>query len=213
MGIPLAVLAAAGLATLWRRRRAAGLLLATPVVVAVLAAVAGKYPMVDRPVLFAVPCVWLLAAEGVYELSHRLSQGRWRWLTLGLAAVLVVPGVPRAAELVRIESPRVDFRRAFELVRSEGRPGDLCWVSHPEVYEVYFGKGETGRISYAPAAAVVDEARGRRLWVIAPPPHPVKSYPWTELRACLRAAGIPRTFHRSCCGVEIDLYDSSAHFR
>jgi Dolichyl-phosphate-mannose-protein mannosyltransferase len=210
MGVPLTCMAALGLADLWKRERALGLLLATPVALALLAALAGKYPLADRTVLFLVPCVWLLAAAGACWLGRLLSSGRWIWLPLGLAAVLVGTGMPQIVELIWAEKPKVDFRGAFERVGRDGQKDDLCWVSHPEVHEVYFGKGETDRISSAPPAVVAEQARDRRLWVVAPPSHPAIQYPWNELRACLRAAGMTQSSH--CCyrGLEVDLYERLA---
>jgi hypothetical protein len=208
LGIPLALLALVGVFVLGRRSPALALLLAGPIGFGWAAALLGRYPMGDRTVFFAVPCVWLLATAGLAGVFVWLPR-RWAWSVPLLAGVLVAPGIPRMAKYVVRPAPRVDFRGAFAYVQRQRGAEDLCWVSHPEVYEVYFGKTRRCLGSHDPAGEVLTRAAGHRLWVVAPPLQANTPGPWDELRNCLPSAGRVAVTRQEFCGLEVAAYDEA----
>jgi hypothetical protein len=208
MGIPLALLALVGGIVLGRRSPALAVLLAGPIAFGWLAALLGRYPMGDRTVFFAVPCIWLLATAGLSWLFVRLP-GRWAWSAPLLAVVLVAPGAARMAKYAVQPAPKVDFRGAFAWVQQQREPGDLCWVSHPEVYEVYFGRARPCLGSYDPPGEVLTRAAGHRLWVVAPPPQANTPGPWDELRNRLPSTGRVAVTRQEFCGLEVAAWDEA----
>jgi hypothetical protein len=163
MGIPLLLLAGMGLAVLWARSRPLVVLLAGPIVLAGAAAFLRSYPMGDRTLFFAVPCIWLLAASGLELLMQRLPR-RLAWVGLLGAAAVIAPGALDMAQSLFVVTPKVEFREAFAYVHHHWREGDTLWVSHPEVYEVYFGT-DTHVLGYATPFEEVERIAARgRLW-------------------------------------------------
>ncbi len=165
LGIPLAVLAAGGLAELWRRCRPLVFLLAGPPAVALVPNALGLYPLDDRLLFFAAPCVWLAAAAGVDGVVRRL-RGRGAWVGVVALAALHLPGGVLVGKNLVIVEPKAEYREAFDFVRREGGAADLCWVMHPEVAEVYLGGGRPWVGSHHDPAAVAEEARGKGLWLV-----------------------------------------------
>jgi len=159
------VLAVIGLVSLARRSRAVAVCLAAPLVLGIVAAYLGKYPLADRTLLFAVPCVWLPAAVGV-EVIRRQVFGRWPVAGLLVPAVLLAPGLVHMGKFLIAPRPNPAFREAFAFVEQRRQAGDALWVSHAEVYKVYHGPG-------APVldAGAVDQldgvARRGRLWMVS----------------------------------------------
>jgi hypothetical protein len=88
---------------------------------------------------FALPCLWLLAAAGIDGLLS-LDWRRWRPAIVFLLAVPLMPGAVRYVYWLAVVPEKVEYREAFEYVREREQTGDAWWISHPEVYEVYFGK-------------------------------------------------------------------------
>jgi hypothetical protein len=203
MGIPLLVLGVAGLVVCGCRSLPLGLLLAGPVLLGWLAALLGRYPMGERTVFFAVPCLWLSAVVGLEWLCRQM-RSRWAWVGLVLGAALLVPGTVRQATYLLAAAPRSDFRGAFAYVHHQRSEGDLCWVSHPQVYEVYFGRPVSCLGPDMAAAALARQVRGKRLWVVAPPLDQWPGGP--ELQACLRSAGLTAVARKTLVGLEVVLW-------
>src|SRR5205823_8454935 len=65
LGVPLLLLAVSGLAVLGRRSPALAVMLAAPLGLAWVASALHHYPLGNRLLLFAAPCLWLAAAVGV----------------------------------------------------------------------------------------------------------------------------------------------------
>ena len=98
-----------GLVSLWRRHRPLALLLVGPVAAGILAAALRRYPFGDRLLLYAVPCLWLLAAEGLAAIA-RWRGGRLAWLALTALVVMVLPEAVRMvkhAVVLAGSSPRL----------------------------------------------------------------------------------------------------------
>jgi 4-amino-4-deoxy-L-arabinose transferase-like glycosyltransferase len=168
MGIPLLVLGGLGLVLLWRRDRPLALLLVGPVAAGVLAAALRRYPFGDRLLLYAVPCLWLAAAEGLAAIA-RWRGGQLAWLALTALVVMALPEAVVMAKHTVVLAPRAEFREAFAYVHAHEQPGDVLWAAYPEVHEVYYGKDRPCSGSPSPEELARVSA-GRRVWVVAPDP-------------------------------------------
>lgn len=120
------VLAIAGLVALWRRRRFAALLLFGPFAVTVLAAVARQYPFRTRVVLFLLPALVLLVAQGAEWI--RLIAGKFHPAVGGaaMAALFISP------VLTIVETPlpyfTEDYKSVLSFVQANRRAGDAMYV-------------------------------------------------------------------------------------
>ena len=205
LGVPLVLLGVVGAFRVARRSPPTALLLTAPVALAMTASALRLYPLADRLVFFLVPCVWLLAAETVGMLAEFfLPPGRRpAWVGLALLLLLLAPGTAQFSKRLARVVPRVPFREAFEYVERRGEPHDLCWISHPQVFEVYRGKGRPYLSAYVPIPEVVRRARGHRVWLVcaAGPTAPLP-----ELEAGLRQAGLAPLASREYPGLSLRLY-------
>jgi hypothetical protein len=204
MGIPLLALGALGLVSVCWRSGTLAVLLTCPLLFAVVAAALRRYPLGDRLLFFAVPCLWLLAIEGL-TMILRNPRGCGVWASAAILTVLLGPGmVQMMRHLVEVH-PRTEFRGAFAYVQEQRRPGDVLWVSHPEVYEVYFGKQAPVLSSVTPAELVERALRGGRLWMITTPGGSgVSNFKDTWSR--LQASGAVPLQRRDFLGLEVILY-------
>jgi hypothetical protein len=207
LGVPLAVLAVAGAVVLGRRAPELAVLLAGPLALAWVAGALHAYPLGDRLLLFAAPCVWLAAAVGSWSLIERIRGIRprsagWAAVTLGL----LLPGAVRmAGHLVR-QPFAAEFREAFDYVRRHRAEGDPLWVSHPQVYEVYHGRPPWLLGAYTPADQVQEAARDGRLWVVMTPQSPgLTRFP--ELFLALDACGCREAERHAVQGLEVVCYE------
>jgi hypothetical protein len=165
MGYAMALLAVVGLVALARRCPAVAVAFAVPLLLALAAAFLGKYPLADRTLMFAVPCVWLPAAVGV-EVVRRRVLARWPVAALALPAVLLLPGFLHMTKFVAVERPNPAFREAFAFVDTARDPGDVVWVAHEEVYEVY--RGPQAPVLGADAVEQLTALAARhRVWLVS----------------------------------------------
>jgi 4-amino-4-deoxy-L-arabinose transferase-like glycosyltransferase len=167
MGVPLLVLGGLGLVSLWRRQRPLALLLVGPVATGILAAALRRYPFGDRLLLYAVPCLWLLAAEGLAA-SARWRGGRLAWLALTALVVMVLPEAARMVKHAVVLAPRAEFREAFAYVHAQEQPGDVLWTAFPEVHEVYYGKDHPCLSLETSPEELARALLGRRVWAVVP---------------------------------------------
>lgn len=167
LGIPLVVLALLGACLLWRRSPNHLLLLAGPLALSIGASLLHLYPMDDRLVFFVIPCLFLLAGEGIGALIAASCHDRCpRWLgCLSIAGltILLLPGLGPTGKIA-LKGPEPGFREAFAYVHQHAADGDVYWVSHPQVFEVYFRDCERCLGSYDAPADVVNRVRGHRIW-------------------------------------------------
>jgi mannosyltransferase len=205
MGIPLALLAVAGFVHLARSRPAAAVGLAVPLLLALAAACLGKYPLADRTLLFAAPCVWLPAAVGV-EVLRRGVLRRWPAVGLLLAAVLLAPGIVHMGKLLVVPRPNPAFREAFVFVEQEGRPGDVLWVSHVEVYKVYHGR-EAPALGDADLDRLPEAARQHRVWLVQCLSPLLKGPCCPEAARRVEDGGGRLTLSHEFPGLEVTLYE------
>jgi hypothetical protein len=163
MGLPLLILSLVGAASLWRRP-ARLVLLVGPIFLAFIASALRLYPLGGRLLFFLVPGLWLLAARGIGVLSRRLPI-RLAWLGWALPAALLLPAALWAGRLFNEVTPRCQFREAFAYVEAHREVGDILWVSHPQVYEVYYGR-PPDLSAYSPPEMVARATKTSRLWMV-----------------------------------------------
>jgi hypothetical protein len=211
MGLPLLVLALVGMASWWHRWPSRIVLLAGPLPLALSACALHRYPLGGRLLFFLVPCIWLLAARGIGVLLHRLPVrvARRGWI---LPAVLLVPAALWAGRLLLVVTPRCQFREAFAYVETHRQPGDVLWVSHPQVYEVYHGRAPD-LDAYSPPAIVEQAARSGRLWMVCAVAGSQERPTASATVARVRAASCATVDRRRFKGLEVVLYTPLAEPR
>jgi hypothetical protein len=171
------VLAIAGLVALWRRNRFGAWLLLGPFSITVLAAVVQQYPIRTRVVLFLVPSLVLLVAQGA-EWIRRIA-GRLRPAFGG--AFMVALFIPPIWTVVEKPPPywTEDYKSMLSFVQANRRSDDAMYV-YVYAYEALerYGKkygieqgdyvlGGCWRDDFRAYLRDVDRYRGAsRLWVI-----------------------------------------------
>lgn len=206
MGVPLVVLALIGMASLGRRPTRLVLLLG-PLLLALLASALRLYPLGGRLLFFLVPCMWLLAARGIGVLTRRLS-GRAAWLGWVLPLALLIPALGWAGRRLIVVTPRCQFREAFAYVEQHRAPDDLVWVSHPQVYEVYYGRTPDFS-AYSPPRIVEQAARSRQLWMVCAVAGSRRRYTAADTVRRVKAASCVALDRRRFRGLEVVLYGPS----
>jgi hypothetical protein len=163
MGIVLTLLAGIGVMSLARRSLPFLALLLTPFALTVFAALLGKYPLAHRTGFFLLPCLWLLAGEGV-----RANVSWWErrgWRAASLALVFVAWDAIWLA--IRVVHPVEwdDYRGAYRYMHEHRQPGDLVWSQMAVVHDVYYGIGTEPLmgLNFDPA---VERMKGRRVWLV-----------------------------------------------
>jgi uncharacterized membrane protein len=216
LGIPLAILGVLGLPLIMMRSRPMAAALLVPLFLAWLASAIHRYPMGDRLVFFLSPCLWLAVAAGVGELLRQRSSPEPRLRFFGptslgvvLSLALLAPGAVRMAKYLVVSAPKVDYLDAFTYVHKHRLPGDAIWVSHPQVYEVYFGREPLFLGAYTPLDELEQTARERRVWMVFNPQVPGATQ-FPEVFTRLRLAGSAPTAHEQVPGLEIELYEPAA---
>jgi len=204
MGLPLLVLALIGAVSLWRRSPSCVVLLIGPFTLALIASALHRYPLGGRLVFFLVPCMWLLAARGIGTLVRYLPAHRMR-LAWALPVVLLIPAALWAGRLFLVVTPRCQFREAFAYVEQHRGAADRVWVSHPQVYEVYYG--EKPILSpYSSPRMVEQAAYTGRLWMICAVAGSRERLTAPEMVARVRAATCKVLDRRRFKGLEVTLY-------
>ncbi len=210
MGFPLVVLALVGAVSL-RRRPARLVLLIGPFLLALLASALRLYPLGGRLLFFLVPCLWLLAARGIAVLTRHLS-ARTAWLGWIVPMVLLMPALLWAGRRLVVVTPRCQFREAFAYVERHRAAGDVLWVSHPQVYEVYHGRAPD-LSAYSSPARAEQAARTGRLWMVCAVAGSRERYTAAETVARVKAASCVAFDRRRFRGLEVVLYGPPAEKR
>jgi hypothetical protein len=203
MGIPLLVLAAAGLVAVGRRCPTAAVVLLAPVLAAMIACALRRYPLGDRLVFFLVPCVWLAATAGI-GLVLGSWPGRRAWAAGALLLLLLIPDGLRVGKQLVVVEPKAEYREAFAFVHEHWQPGDRLWVLHSEVYEVYFGKDSAVLGWRSSPDQIRQAAQQGRLWLVLPPQRPGMGWR-TEVLGAVKAAPSVAASQKQLTGLEVVL--------
>ncbi len=216
LGVPVLLLALLGWPLLSRRSPGLLVLLSGPLALAWVAGACRLYPLGDRLLLFAAPCLWLPAAAGaglLIRTCHGLAlRGRARpavagWLVL--AGVILAPGAVRMVKEMLAGPATPQFREAFALVQSRRHSGEGLWVSHPQVYEVYGGRPAWLMGAGTPLEQVKQAARRGRLWMVFTPQLPGLTL-FPKVFAAVAEQGSTVLERHTLTGLEIVLYEPAA---
>jgi hypothetical protein len=203
MGLPITLLALVGAVSL-RRRPERLMLLIGPLAIALAASALRLYPLGGRLMFFLVPCLWLLAARGIDELTRRLSV-RLAWVGWSLPAMLLAPTLLWAGQRFIAVIPRCQFREAFAYVEARRKQGDVLWVSHPQVYEVYHGRAPY-LSAYSSPEVVERAARMGRLWMVCAVAGSRERYTAPDTVARVKSSSCVVLERRRFRGLEVVLY-------
>jgi hypothetical protein len=157
---PLALVGAIGLAFRFRARAA---LLAVPFLLAVGAALVGKYPLAHRTTVFLMPCLWLLAAVGLAHLAGWMGRHRGKAAIFGV--LLAAYAASWTARGMVWPGSGLDYREAYQFVQSQKDPDDAIFAQMAVVYQTYYGKDATvlKDEDFPKAERLAGE---RRLWAV-----------------------------------------------
>jgi hypothetical protein len=169
-----------------------------------LAALLRRYPVSDRTIFFAAPCVWLLAAAGLADLIRRTPK-RLQWTGLAVLTILIAPSLPATIGSLAAVQSKSGYREAFAYVHEHWQPGDSLWVLHPEVYQAYFGKDRRPMGYDTPRDIVEERVEAGRLWTVTVPEHPRVVF-CPELFASLRSQAYVSLDKHPVDGLEAVLY-------
>lgn len=135
-----------GCVAYYRKSRATLLILLSPTIVTLLASYLQKYPFRERLILFLVPFFILITAEGIgYLLTHSRLQQFYSLPIIGIlvAAILLIPPVTRAAQLIVYPERKAELRPVIEYVKAHQkleerlyihRSGDRAFPYYAEKY-------------------------------------------------------------------------------
>ena len=163
IGILLTFLAIMGVFWLVARRGSATviLLLAAPML-AMTAALLGKYPLADRTMFFLLPCLWLLAGAGIGQCEEWWE--RRGWTLDGLAVVFIAWDFFYLVAWLIHPDPGTDYRGAYEFITARRQQGDWIWTRPDVVYETYYGKDSKVFGNWKTIPQAVEMTEGR-LWL------------------------------------------------
>ena len=175
-GIP-AFCAVVGTVAVFRRERSAFVMWIAPGALSLLAALARLYPFEGRLILFVVPALYLLVAEGAQEVLLRTRPGG---VLLAGTLIFLLLLHPVAAALDGVERPRYfeQIRPVLEHVSRARRSGDVVYLYYAAQYAVRYYM-ETRRLSVAeaptsellaPTARVATGAVGYEPALVSRPP-------------------------------------------
>ncbi len=134
------------------RNRKIALILVSPFIIVFVASMLERYPLKNRFILFLVPLVFLLMAEGfygIYWLFSKLNRKFSLALTTSLAFFLVWTILSPTYTKVFLQKA-VDIRPALKHVAENKKPDDLVYVFHRtrtvfEYYAPFYGL-DTGKV-------------------------------------------------------------------
>lgn len=127
-------LALIGVASLLRRSRAEALVLLFPVGLTLAAAIAHAFPFQVRVVLFVVPTLLLLVAEGAWRLGTLLRPRMLERLVPLAVALPPLVMLTRNPPVWRFD----DARPVFAELQRQRRPGDVVYVYYPSWQAIRF---------------------------------------------------------------------------
>jgi hypothetical protein len=207
-GLPVAILAVAGLVSCWRRQPRLAIMLAAPALLACLAAALHHYPLGNRLLAFLLPCLWLTAAQGLGVFSRLFNQ-RAGWVVPVVSVLILLAGGMRTALYAVVAKPSVEFREAFEYVHRHWAPGDSLWVSQPAVYEAYFGRRPNVIDPDSPPDSVEQAALRGRVWMVCHPPA-AETARWDSARESIKSIGAIEVERLRFVHLDVGVFSPSA---
>ncbi|MBI4355622.1 MAG: hypothetical protein HY597_04140 [Candidatus Omnitrophica bacterium] len=173
-----ALLFLVGAAALWRRNPRQCSMLLSPLGFALLASAAQRYPFTNRLLLFAVPMLYLMVAEGTGVCWNAFP--RWkRFVGPVLTATLLLPSVLVSMQLLYHPIYREELKPVLASVEKHWQPGDGMYIYHEtepnfRYYEARVGLQHRPRVMGIPlhgqpnvASAEMDRLKSfSRVWAL-----------------------------------------------
>jgi hypothetical protein len=156
------MIAASGAISLWQAKlRAATLMLAAPIFLAMAASFAHLWPLgANQHMTFAAPAMILLLGQGCESIRRWLSQRR-QWLGEAALAAFLVPVLTNSAYRAVFPRRNSDLRSVIEFFQRHRKPSDAVIAGDPATVEFY--TGHDFRYASPPLTA------SARVWVISIP--------------------------------------------
>jgi Dolichyl-phosphate-mannose-protein mannosyltransferase len=133
----VAIVLLVGALSFFRRARETALILTLPIPLVVIASALELYPLGARYLLFLVPALTLLLAEGAVT-AVRQTRVRAPIIGLVLAASVVIAPVVAAASNFVDPKTRNEIKPLLERLGDQARPGDGLYVVYPAQYPVRY---------------------------------------------------------------------------
>jgi hypothetical protein len=132
-----------GVALLMGRKRAVGLLIVTPLMLAVVGAFRRQYPLADRLALYMVPLLTILIAEGIDQIW---GCNDWRRsMAGGLASIMLISSpIAQSGYEFRWPSGREETKQIYQWLERQWRQGDLLVLSHMAEQSYNYYAQQTG---------------------------------------------------------------------
>jgi hypothetical protein len=127
----------AGCGALFLTSKRTAALLASPLAVALLASALHKYPLAGKFMLFFVPNLLLLIAEGTVWIGDKTRPFSSMTRTLLLVLLLAQPMLLTGRALLSPRHPD-DIKPAIQYIRSNERPGDEWYIYHSAKYQFWY---------------------------------------------------------------------------
>lgn len=133
----VAIVLLIGAVSLFKRARETALILTLPIPLVVIASAMKLYPIGGRYLLFLVPALTLLLAEGAVT-AVRQTRGPAAMVGLLLAASVVIP--PAVASASNVVDPRTrnEIKPLLDRLGDRARPGDGLYIVYPAQYSVRY---------------------------------------------------------------------------
>lgn len=215
-----------GCGWMWSRRRLQLALLLAPAGLALLASAAGAFPFGGefqsggRVLIFLIPSVAFVLAEGAAALPRLLPGTAGRAAFAALALLVLAPSLSYAARSV--PHLRNEVKPLLDYVAEQRRPGDVIYVYYNglpsfEYYAARYGwtaestvRGVCARTDPARYVADLERLRGRpRVWLLFVDGTPVQGHDEKPLMMDALAHLGHRLDDRVAIGASLYLYDLS----
>ena len=132
--VAVALLAALGAVTLFRRRPLILTLLLAPGALVFVLGPAGKYSILPRSILFVVPFVFLLSAEGIAAVARRLPARLALAFAAVVAATFVVDFASFASSHAGAAMGSEEIKDELAYAARHWRAGDVLYIHHGAQY-------------------------------------------------------------------------------
>ncbi len=191
----MAVFFGAGCYGLWRRDKRMVALLLTPFALTLLAAAFEKYPFFERLVLFLVPALLVVIAQGARDIA--VKAGGWKsWMAAAVVAVVLALPVVEAARHVVTPRGQEENREAMIYLAAHYQPGDMIAVSPQAQYPFWYYGQRFGLNQRLPMHRVGPEGAA------ATPV--IQLFPDIIVNGGARSLALRRT---------LSIYDAAGHYR
>jgi hypothetical protein len=188
-----------GIVSLARRKPFACALLIGPLLLQLLVTAVGVFPLSGRLVLGYVPLVLVVLVNAACVLDGR------RWVTAGIACLVLVPLVPNVVNAAKLTAKPWRFeelRPVLQAVQRDYRPGQTLYVQYPArtVFTIYRLMGihlqSDGNMYIIHAPVCQDDAllrrlklMGKQVWFVSGHQLGTSPHEADQVRAHLRAEG------------------------